>query len=543
MGSMTMQSSDFGTDLAIVDSDTGLLDVTFQLAWTLGRSLAMSDNAFSAALMRVRGSIHHQALNTIKKTMDSNSASPSHKPIDQVLKSMSSASYTKLKAYSAHSTSSDIHGRWRKPPTLTKRQRCLQANLTEAAMKLSAAASPNPQKANEAHYDETYPAASTGWATVFTWCLDKWFRSSSIPVEYLIPDPAFVRKESIRTFYVDHTCLRCLVDGAVSVSEHYTDDDDDAQENIKVAFERYLTTNNRGQSYPPQMPRFGMLIRSQLVKMYLNMLISAPMLDNPLGKAEILRTETLDQDLIVVLFDRIPNSKQFDKEISLSPPGHQIHFEFGSGGWNFSGANAEVSQQLRLVAITDNPSRIFTPNSNMVMYSNKLKNGFDSEFNCLIPQRIAAQAQDNLMVPHPSTDNASLLGSQLIASAPQLVISDSDADLQAPQALPSNSLKSSSRAEYTTIPRLPDRIVVKGPPPPESGSSPLPLKAVQSVSDLPVLLANTDVVTSADAKKYIGYVEQQITTKSGPSQYTTPLMKCVVYNLRAICLPDVLPGM
>ncbi|KAL8707280.1 MAG: hypothetical protein Q9220_007664 [cf. Caloplaca sp. 1 TL-2023] len=528
MKTKVMQSSDFGTDLAIVDSDAGILNLTFQLAWTLGRSLAMSDKTFSAAVMRVRGSIHQQTLNAIKLDLDAASASSSYKGIEQVLKSMSTSSNTDLKEYSANTSSSNFHQRWKKPETLPSTKtlysfthqnvkEAYKQKLIKAAMELSAAASPDPHKTNEAHADETYPAALTDWATVFAWCLDKWFLSSSIPMEYLVPDPSSIPKESIRTFYIDPTWLRCLIDGALSVGE-YTTDDDALRDNIKDAFERYLTTNIRGCDYPPQMPRFGIFIRSQLVKTYPNLVVSAPMVDNPLGKAEILRTQTLDQDLIVALFDR-------------------IHFEFGNGGWTFDGQEAQVMHNFRPVATADNPSGTVKPSNAAVTYTNASKEGFDFDFTCLIPQQITAQAQDALKIGQSSIDNASLLGSQLVASAPQLIISDFNAGYQDPQTMAGNSLKSSGRANYTVIPRLPDQPIVRAAAPPPSGKSPLPLRAKQTVSNLLVLLANTVVTTRSDADSFIGNAEQQVTINSGPPQWTTSLMKCIVYNLRTNCIP------
>ena len=62
--------SDFGTNLALLDENTGILDITFQLAWELGRLASMADRAISAALMRVRAQAHIMVLQQAKQIRD-----------------------------------------------------------------------------------------------------------------------------------------------------------------------------------------------------------------------------------------------------------------------------------------------------------------------------------------------------------------------------------------------------------------------------------------------------------------------------------------
>ena len=111
--SPTLSSSDFGGDLAIIDKDSGLIDVTYHMAWTLGRSLAMSDRSFSAALMRVRGAIHNVNLTTTKEKMDKSSVAPVHKPISNAAKGVSDAR-SALKATAKGTKTSNFKSRWSK---------------------------------------------------------------------------------------------------------------------------------------------------------------------------------------------------------------------------------------------------------------------------------------------------------------------------------------------------------------------------------------------------------------------------------------------
>ena len=72
--------SDYGTDLAFADTFTGALDLSFQLAWELGRLLMVNDRSTSAALMRLRRDCHCDAATAAKTTAVQNAqihASPS----------------------------------------------------------------------------------------------------------------------------------------------------------------------------------------------------------------------------------------------------------------------------------------------------------------------------------------------------------------------------------------------------------------------------------------------------------------------------------
>lgn len=61
--------SDSGTDLAIINKGADYADITYQLAWELGRTLSISDRPFAGALARLRGLIHDQASTVAKKNI------------------------------------------------------------------------------------------------------------------------------------------------------------------------------------------------------------------------------------------------------------------------------------------------------------------------------------------------------------------------------------------------------------------------------------------------------------------------------------------
>ena len=266
--SSALPSSDFGSDLAAIDRDSGLIDVTYHMAWTLGRSLAISDRSFSAALMRVRNSIHNEALKATKQHLDKLSPAPVYKSISDAVAGLSSSS-SALKNMAFGKGTSNFKSRWNKPATRSSTRDVYSFAHDEvkeeykkayrmSAFNIAAAASPDPHKTKDVVYDETSPPASTDWGTIFSWVMDKWYLGG-IPMLNLIPDPSFVPKESIRTFYIDPNWLRSLFDGALSIAMHQTNHDE-ARDAIKGAFDTYLASNEGSKPHPPQLPRFGKLL-------------------------------------------------------------------------------------------------------------------------------------------------------------------------------------------------------------------------------------------------------------------------------------------
>ena len=61
--------SNFSTNLQIVDKHLGMTDITYSSAWELGRSLAIADMSFTAALNRLRHSVNIYATNKTKEVL------------------------------------------------------------------------------------------------------------------------------------------------------------------------------------------------------------------------------------------------------------------------------------------------------------------------------------------------------------------------------------------------------------------------------------------------------------------------------------------
>lgn len=71
-GDVWTSQSTLSTDLQILDQQVGIMDITYSTAWQLGKTLAIADQAATAALSRIRTTIHDEAMKLAKaEVMDS----------------------------------------------------------------------------------------------------------------------------------------------------------------------------------------------------------------------------------------------------------------------------------------------------------------------------------------------------------------------------------------------------------------------------------------------------------------------------------------
>ncbi|GAE00079.1 hypothetical protein CIMG_09306 [Paecilomyces variotii No. 5] len=320
--------SNFGSDLIIVNKEFGVADLTYQLGWHLGRAVAMSDRVFVGALVRLRSEIHEQSLSAAKAEVDK-----SFVDRKTTLRGLSNIFST------LHGAHTQLHGdrqfdftqRWKRLPLgypprsqLSLKQTSIQQSY---AAKVPVLASQRAQSTQGTPYNEFNSPISTDYATVLAWCLDRFFLHG-IPCHYLFGDPRAVPKESIRTFYLDENWFDVFLDGALSLGNYYARDTDVIRSSIKAAFNTYLKTN-LVNGYPPQIPRWGFVLRSDIVTKISDLIVLAPWTDPKDQRLEVLKIERPDMDLLVCLFDRVPDDGSFPNGITLRPPEHQLSFNLG----------------------------------------------------------------------------------------------------------------------------------------------------------------------------------------------------------------------
>ncbi|KAI1186325.1 hypothetical protein F5B17DRAFT_454606 [Nemania serpens] len=346
------KSSNSGVDFQVLDKQLGIMDITYSVAWQIGRTMALGDEAFAAALLRLRTSIHANAdaaskLQTVKDVDDTvfRTRKDLLADIDSVVRSLASI----------HLKRDDLNPKEpiRNPRFLPggAKRRWQRHRLARSELPDLSFSSPLIKKRYLGHatraarhlaestaggiYDETNDPLSTDWMTVLSWLLDRMFLAG-VPAHCLIPDPTYLEPESLRFFRIDSNWVDALIDGALSLGNHYGDDVD--RRAIKEAFNDYLSHTPDGQDQPVQIPTYGFYLRSDLVTMFPDLRVEV-LPDNAalagagkvaLAGAPLLRHEIVTDGVMMAFMDRMPGSDQFSSLV-FTQPAHQQRFAVARG--------------------------------------------------------------------------------------------------------------------------------------------------------------------------------------------------------------------
>lgn len=137
----------------------------------------------------------------------------------------------------------------------------------------------------------------------------------AVPLAYLIPDPALFPPESIRFFHVDQAWTDRLVEGALSAANIGTADLGYSvmmHAGIRAYLDekleaKFAELGGAGSWVPGESPMTGMLIRSELVRRWPEMLVNAfstpdQPADSSKSDVPILRKELISKNIMIVIF-------------------------------------------------------------------------------------------------------------------------------------------------------------------------------------------------------------------------------------------------
>ena len=136
-----------------------------------------------------------------------------------------------------------------------------------------------------------------------------------IPVAYFVPDAALLPPESIRFFHIDPTWMDRVIDGVISAVDTGTVDtlfNGSLVAMTRNALDADLTqrAKDQGMNWTPAQGMTGMLIRSELVRRWPNMIIraySSNAADEPTAnETAVLRAEPISKDLYIAIFAGTP---------------------------------------------------------------------------------------------------------------------------------------------------------------------------------------------------------------------------------------------
>lgn len=349
-----------GVDLQVLDKNLGIMDVTYSVAWQVGRTMALGDQAFVAALGRVRTAVHAAAAKQVKIAAVKEVRDTAFRTHNELLGDLSSMvkGLADIHLHKGVSEPQDPgegpdrrqpgnprfrHGgakrRWHHKhlqrhnrPKLSFSSPLFEDKYPAAALdsvrRLASSRSGDP-------YDETNDAQSSDWMTVLSWLIDRLFLAG-VPAHYLLPDPSFLQPESLRFFHIDKNWVDALIDGALSLGNHFGTDEDRVA--IKKALNDYIGRTPDGMNHRVQIPAYGFYLRSDLVTMFPDLRVEVLSNDSalkatgqdPPAGAPLLRHEIVADGVMMAFMDRVPGSAQFSSLV-FTQPAHQQRFAVARG--------------------------------------------------------------------------------------------------------------------------------------------------------------------------------------------------------------------
>ncbi|MFF7725696.1 hypothetical protein [Streptomyces sp. NPDC008001] len=271
-------------------TDTGVFDVSYAAAFTLGRTLALSDASLAAAVSAFRGRARRIAQRTLLRSRTQ--AHPAHDRFHELIENglgarIHTAATTPSRARTGPAPAPRRHtGGVPRPPALTDLHTRLRTTATRDVLR---------------------SALSEPLAPLMT-VLDQVTLLAAAPLGHLVPDARMLPPESLRFFHVDPQWCEALRDGVLSTG-------------LGTSLDAAVNDLAREALEPPR-PLSGLLMRSALVKGWPDVVIE-PRRTGTGGTPELMdivhRTIT-GPDLLLCLVDGVPDQAVFRE------PYEGVHF-------------------------------------------------------------------------------------------------------------------------------------------------------------------------------------------------------------------------
>ncbi|KAK4142993.1 uncharacterized protein C8A04DRAFT_37864 [Dichotomopilus funicola] len=351
---VNLRCSNSGQDLQVLDREVGLMDVSYSVAWQVGRMLALGDQGFAAALVRHRVAIQGGAMKAAKVDVVRGVADKTFRTRTDLLADLKETAGHLGRIHLGDDNGDDNNDgddggdpprflpgsprkRWHRPRLPKHQYPPLHFNAPDIKTRYLHHATNIAHRLAQSKsgpgtiYDETNDPVSTDWMQILAWILDRMFLSG-IPSHYLLTDPSHLPTESLRFFYIDPNWVDALIDGALSLGNHMGEDRDRVA--IKQAINTFLHHVPEHQTHAPQIPTYGFYLRSDLVTMFPDLKVSTEP-EPPKGvlpdKAPLLRHEIVADGVMLGLLDRLPDpsvTSDFQGLCFTQPP-HQQRFAVG----------------------------------------------------------------------------------------------------------------------------------------------------------------------------------------------------------------------
>ncbi|KAI1055788.1 hypothetical protein LB506_009201 [Fusarium annulatum] len=326
-----------GTDLQIIDTSARILDISYNTAWELGRTLAGRDAKFSSAIAYLRRKLCMKAV-TKSKDAESEDANIMHKASDVVSSTLERLDGLFKGSVAAKMTGLPRNGedatnvaRWQVPSHTATSMAAAPGVMTFEKLRrhLDSAAKPYlKEKTAELCQDQPFVSSLPQLGLVFNWLIDNLMSLKLVPATYLFPDPAVLAKESVNCFLVDDTWIDALVDGAMSLANTMGGGSDPVRDLIRWAFNLYLKDAPAGRV---QIGGSGFIIRSGIVESFpdLEMAITTKLPGSNASTTLNCAYRTRNEDMILCLVARGQGQRLVDYTVKLKLPPHQQRYNLG----------------------------------------------------------------------------------------------------------------------------------------------------------------------------------------------------------------------
>lgn len=322
------EASGHGSGLQIIDKTTGIIDITYSAAWSLGRSLAVENSSFTMAISALRNKI---AQLQRKDSSGGNSGAPRENILPGWYEKLKQISKGQVDSKAA--LASEPGSRWKRA-----RENLDRSNL-ETSMPGSDAEKDGDtvRKFLEKEVDilvddkDWYArelAEPTQEGLYLTKVLDFVYNQlltlQAVPHNYMFPEPDILDTEAILTFHVDPLWVDTLVDGALSIGSHSTVNHDYTRNKIKWAINLYLRKVELRYKHP-RIPRWGAIICGTILKTFGDprVMTGSPQAPSP----QFLVNKKLSDRALLLIFNCRPSDLPSGLTISQAP--HQQCFAVG----------------------------------------------------------------------------------------------------------------------------------------------------------------------------------------------------------------------
>ncbi|TVY75396.1 hypothetical protein Focb16_v005291 [Fusarium oxysporum f. sp. cubense] len=321
-----------GSGLQIVDQTTGIIDITYSAAWSLGRSLAIENSSFTMAISALRAKILQVYKTRLPSGfMEGDSSEQASRQLPDW--------YQKLRRISQdpgdpkNPSTSATDSRWKRArdrlagpvPELTAPVSSADGNI-EAVRKFLQDEVVTLVDDKDWYARELVEPTQEGLylAKVLDFVYNQLLTLRAVPHNYMFPEPDILDTEAILTFYVDPLWVDTLVDGALSIGSHSTVNEDFTRDEIKLAINEYLS-KVEVQYKNPRIPRWGVIICGKLMGTFDDPRIRTGSSLAP--SPQLLVTTKLHDRALLLILNCRPSELPLGLTISQAP--HQQCFSVG----------------------------------------------------------------------------------------------------------------------------------------------------------------------------------------------------------------------